>query len=1619
MPQDATPQPLEIIEEAPFDSFDLAEPVKVLEKVPANFQESLDSTKWKDRKDALDELNNLLRVPKIEDGSYGSLIQQLSKRLADANVLVVISAAQCLENFSKGLRKSFAPYRSEVIPALLERFKEKKQNVIEAIKSTLDTMGKYSLPTMFEMQDLLTPFLAHKNPQVKSETLLWLSRSQNKPGNKKDIKSFLSIVLPTIDDSSPEVRDSSIKLLASMISVSGQANVMPFLDTLDKAKQAKLIELTKAQPSQAQSVPIASNLGKQRSAPPATPAKSASKTIVPPTASALGTPTKIQPAAKQAKKDLSMNSVAPLQFRHSDEEALSVFEGILRPTLFAGLTDTNWKTRLESVEELLKSFSVAIPNEINCELLVRFIGKRPGWKESNFQVYQKMFQLVKTFAGSKSLSKESISLMLPYAVEKLVDAKVGPEASELLLIFSEFTGFPFLVGQVGDLVKSQKNPKNQSETLKWLKMSFEAFGSYGININELSQVLKVTIGSSNPLVRTSSISLIALLRQYFGPDVRSFFSDLPSPLLSSLDAELDKVSSIPAPKPTRKMRVSQNLDDSQSSTQSSSRQSVNLADLIERIDVTTLVPSETIAQMSDSKWQTRKEALDQIASALNGRKINLNSPDLLNELKGRFADSNKNLVIQALELTGFIGEACGSAFEKQNLKIVLPTVLSTLSDNKIQVRQAAIKCLDDLQKSCRASSFIPSIINSVSSSESPNLRKEALIWISNVIRSHPDQTSKEDLIPLVSACITFCLQDRTMEVRKAAQALVSACLNHVPADFVKKTCQEQKPAMISIVQGLIDTHTSTSTIPSLSQPSHSVVGSGLFLFPGQGPNSKALRAEKDRSSNRWNIEFANNKKEMSDYLKEQMNGNIHGPLLSSLFSDDPKDQLNGIGQLDIAFNSAQAEEYSLIVQNLDLLLKYITLRFLDTNMTVLLKTLDLLDKILTHVDESNARLTEHEAACLLPHLIAKSGETKDTIRSRTKAIFRQLCRIYPASKLFGCFVESLRSKSAKVRVVCLEEMASLLGRNGLVVINPPKHIPLIAGLVSDRDSAVRSAGLDVLARLVGLMGDQISKYLSELGPKEMGLLEERLKHRPTEFESEPADPQISESGESKTSQPQPQSSSTTASGPFSLEYENFDRKDQSLMLMTTSTPKRSSKLAEATPPYPFATSKPVTFDFVEHPLDRIIHLIQTSADLPCIQSLQRLEEYLSPVSADLKPRINALTAALCVRLHECLVPQIDADDALKSRLCRYVCNALVVTCTEFELVQDLLPDTLIILLSETLTALTSLQLLNFADNEQLQRALNVLLVKVLEGSGKNNCYNALLVLLEQAFRVPPNQDEKYPEFIMKCLWKMTKQIPAHLDSSELNISKLLLDIHNFFCALPPLEWKTRANHRLPFEDLPLRTVKTILHELVVVKGVEVLKAILNDTFIKVVPDWKQSFVTSYLKAMLQAIGLPTDLDSDKAVSGESEIQSNELTAEQLEATLKDICGRICSKPNTRSGLEELYIFQQEHPSIANQIDSYLEQLGGFFYKYIKRNLHQIDMEHRMKHNEDIGQYRTKLNNLQEILTSATASSKAGGLVMANAPVEDPFIVQSPVRTRLESPLLKVPFLSFHSFNNCL
>lgn len=111
---------------------------------------------------------------------------------------------------------------------------------------------------------------------------------------------------------------------------------------------------------------------------------------------------------------------------------------------------------------------------------------------------------------------------------------------------------------------------------------------------------------------------------------------------------------------------------------------------------------------------------------------------------------------------------------------------------------------------------------------------------------------------------------------------------------------------------------------------------------------------------------------------------------------------------------------------------------------------------------------------------------------------------------------------------------------------------------------------------------------------------------------------------------------------------------------------------------------------------------------------------------------------------------------------------------------------------------------------------------------------------------PSAKDTKYTELIMKCLWKLAKTIQENLRSNLLNPDELLFEINQFFIDTPPSEWKRRANENVPLGEMPLRTVKTLLLELVNGLGDSIFQ------HLTLIEDPQRSSVYPYLHHMLEA-----------------------------------------------------------------------------------------------------------------------------------------------------------------------
>jgi len=184
----------------------------------------------------------------------------------------------------------------------------------------------------------------------------------------------------------------------------------------------------------------------------------------------------------------------------------------------------------------------------------------------------------------------------------------------------------------------------------------------------------------------------------------------------------------------------------------------------------------------------------------------------------------------------------------------------------------------------------------------------------------------------------------------------------------------------------------------------------------------------------------------------------------------------------------------------------------------------------------------------------------------------------------------------------------------------------------------------------------------------------------------------------------------------------------------------------------------------------------------------------------------------------------------------------------------------------------------------LVKALNVLMLKVLEHCDRTDSFKSLLRLLA----TPPTTvaaDEgaaaRFRELVVKCLIKLTKALGTTL--REVRLPELLLEIHRYFDALGEEEIRRRGR-AADGGDKPLRMVKTILHKLTEMVGHDI-----HDAFALCPPRGSvpapivYAYVDLNLQSMPDAPGKPRAFASDLNRSAGAETAARDRDPEPAPA----------------------------------------------------------------------------------------------------------------------------------------
>ncbi|EDX12733.1 GD19072 [Drosophila simulans] len=1648
------------------DPMDLLDPVDILSKMPKDFYDKLEEKKWTLRKESLEILEKLLTDhPKLENGEYGALVSALKKVITkDSNVVLVAMAGKCLALLAKGLSKRFSNYASACVPSLLEKFKEKKPNVVTVLREAIDAI--YGSTALKGQQESIVESLANKNPSVKSETALFmaraLTRTQPTALNKKLLKLLTTSLVKTLNEPDPTVRDSSAEALGTLMKLMGDKAVTPLLADVDPLKMAKIKEChdkaeikikvagpkKEARPASAPTAkagaPAKTTAGSVDPKPVTRPATTGARKVLkkPATVSGGGSTSAPTAALKAGGKPLATErELTPEELQEKSEE-------ILPGDILNGLVDSNWKNRLAAVEQLLGEITGFDAKQAGIsQILIRTIsGRKPGLKEMNFQVLKFKLDIIRSVAENYPLTTTTVDLVINEIIEKLADAKNGAGAGDVLSAFAEATKLEYVVGKVLSFAFEQKSPKVQSEAFNWVSKSIIEFG-FQLQPKTLIEDVRKGVQSTNPTVRASAIQLVGTMSMYMGKTLMMFFDSEKPALKSQIQVEFDKNVGEKPPKPVRGVQRSSggtagnspdNEDDDGGAA--GEEEPINMADLLPRVDISPQITEALLKEMSDKDWKTRNEGLTKLQAIISeARLIKPSIGDLAPALAHRLVDSNAKIAQTTLAICEQLATAMGAGC-RNHVRNLFPGFLHALGDNKSFVRAAALNCINSFGEKGGYKEFFESeMIADALKGGSPALKTELWAWLADKLPGLPPKSvSKEDIHSMVPHLYAH-ICDRNADVRKNANEAVLGIMIHLGFDAMNRALDKQKPASKKDILAALEKARPNLPVKPLPKGKHqapipeepkpkTVRGGGAGVAPGiqksasarvaGGQDKPAPARKKDEDIDTSPLLCANSAKnqrlldeqkmkvlkwtfvtpreEFTELLRDQMmTANVNKALIANMFHDDFRYHLKVIEQLseDLAGNSRA------LVCNLDLILKWLTLRFYDTNPSVLIKGLEYLVQVF------------------------QIGDPKDAVRNGVRRVLRQVILVFPFVKVFGYVMEGLKSKNARQRTECLDELTFLIESYGMNIC-PPSAVREIARQISDRDNSVRNAALNCIVQVFFLSGEKTYKMIGHLNEKDLSMLDERIKRakktkKPTpppsvdvpapqrhdSIEIEDAEvgngcdelPPPDEDGtfdqapssqllllQQQLQQLQQQAQQQKPSGPFGLDsqviseierdwvrvdqmeqkpllnvdissldepikvrptragihypQEKFDRliSRQHYMQQTlTTSPSSTAGMTSGVSPY----RSPMRLQH-QQPQQQLENNIPNLADVLPKHDPQLVKVIKGVSSTDtLKARaaINELAAIIEAPEKQAVLRDYE-EIFIQNVLAQFKNLSQIPSAQSVVVYQPLLSilytffhanilgKTLsVACIKNLMSALLNLMAdpkLAVGDDSQYNKVINGICLKVLDKVDFTNLNCALIRLLRET--CPEAKLPKFTDLLMKCIWRNVKMLPER--SNELNYDAVILEVHEFMLALPSTWWQNRPS------DTPMRTIKTILHNMAKVKGNAILQH-LNQ-----IPT--HSELHTYLIRILKNF----QKDGSAAGIGASPQRAKEIASKrishQTHDTVSQIFKLISDRDTKQQGLQKLYDFKQQNPDI--DLSTFLQGSSAPFHKYIEEGLAEIE-----------------------------------------------------------------------------
>lgn len=1280
-----------------------------------------------------------------------------------------------------------------------------------------------------------------------------------------------------------------------------------------------------------------------------------------------------------------------------------------------------WKARLHGYSEASKLFDeeedekAPIFNQF-VGLVSKFVG------DTNAAAQEKGLEAVFYFVQNAAVASKTVKDVMSVIVAKCIaapKAKTKDWAVQIALMYIEIEKQEQVAEE---LIKGMehKNPKIVAACASALALCLKEFGSKVIAIKPIVKPVCALLEDRDKNVRDESKALVVEIYRWIKDAIKPQLSSLKQIHLGELETEFEKVKGEKAT-PTRYLRSQQvrqaklaaekeETGDTDATYENDTENcNVDPYDLMDPINVLSQIPSDFYVKLEAKKWQERKEAVDSLEKILDYPKFEKGDySDFVRALlKVITKDSNVMVVGVAVKCMARLAAGLKKGFQPY-AATVLPQLLEKFKEKKANVVTPLREAVDAIYPITTLEAIQEDVISSLES-KNPAVKAETASFLARAFTKCTPTILNKKLLKALTTALLKTLNESDPTVREnSAEALGTAMkvvgekaiMPFMPdIDNLKlskiKECSDKavvvkaqppppapaKPAASKPVRSKSDAAPPAQKTPTKVNPPKKVASVSKIkktattpavakpvtkkkdddvdtspLMPVNNMKNQRILDEQKLKTLKWN--FTVPRSEFVDLLKEQMTAaGFNKTLVANMFHSNFKLHLKAIDSLNDDLSNVDA-----LVSNLDLILKWMTLRFFDTNPSVLLKGLDYLQNVFSLLIDNSYNVFDTEANSFIPYLVLKIGDPKDAVRDRVRAIFKQLSRMYPPGKIFTLVIEGLKTKNARQRTECLEELGNLIEEFGMPVCQPTPAAALkeISKQISDRDHSVRSAALNAIVKAWYIEGDKVYKLIGQISEKDLSLLEERIKRASKARPSIPAIPKHDLKEKEKEKEREREKEKEKEKSPESKTNTTFElaaeEEDDAYEPSPVSVPKPRPNAFEqnffkdlglSEPPIPKMDLIEIDDSFLNSPI-QIPERIAAKLSKPSVASVvqPREDSEIDQVIRDLaSTNIN-------VAFHAASKLRLILESQVRSMLTVYTDGIAESLTTQLRLVNSysfekyglILPQTyrmlfriiddifgkktsmgvavkvghLQNLLRELLITLVEEKTAKFEEGGY-NKWINAFVSRIIEDSDHTNVTCAVLKLLYEVVGHPP-ENPKITDLTTKCLLKIIVLIKKGNSTwcEMLDLDEVFYECHLFFQAYPRHTWKDRPS------IVPLKAVKTLLLTLVGLKGKDIF------FYLKKIENPCASELASYLKRLL------------KTQPSIGKTSSSTRLSKATSDHLSEIFMKIAYEETAKEGLLQFYEFKKQNPHL--DLSSFLAPTSQYFRDYVENGLKNIEKE---------------------------------------------------------------------------